>query len=237
MEILRIENVGLKKEDTNGIVKEILNGISFSLSEGKSISILGLSGSGKSSILKLLNRLEDPDTGNVLFNGQKLDSYEVTELRKKIALIWQTPIVFKEKVSEEIGFALKISRNNYKLEDSELLDFGKKFGFDESFLEKNPQEMSIGEKQRLSLIRALILKPEILLLDEPTSALDIHSKAKVSGLIKTALKNSLKGLIMVTHDIELASEFCCKGIILENGQIKHEGNIREIINIWQKQYK
>ena len=237
MEILSIENVSLKKEDKNGIKKEILNGISFSLSEGKSVSILGPSGSGKSSILKLLNRLDDPDSGNILFNGKKHNTYDVTELRKRIALIWQTPIVFKETVRDEICFALKISKRDYKLDDNELLDFGRKFGFDESFLEKNPQEMSVGEKQRLSLIRALILKPDVLLLDEPTSALDIHSKAKVSALIKTALNNSLKGIIMVTHDIELASEFCCKGIILEKGQIKHEGDIKEILTIWQTQYK
>jgi len=237
VDVLKLDDVKLEKKDKNGNNKEILKGISFSLSENKAISILGPSGSGKTSLLRLINRLEDPTSGKIFYKDRPLKEYDVIELRSKISLIWQSPVVFKNSVTEELSFALKLCDKNINLDEKRLLDTANLLGFGKYFLDMNPQKMSVGEKQRLSIIRTLTIKPEILLIDEPTSALDIHSKDKVAKLFKDSLQNDIQGIIIITHDISLAREISEYGLIIADGEIQNRGNIEEIIKIWQKKYK
>ncbi|MFC1724212.1 ATP-binding cassette domain-containing protein [candidate division KSB1 bacterium] len=237
MELIKLKDIYLKKKNKNGAEKEILRGISFSLKEKSVLSVLGPSGSGKTSLLRLLNRIEDPTTGEIYYKEKLIKEYEVTGLRKKVAFLWQTPIVFKDSVREEFCFTAKISKATDKLDFDKILHLAQDLGFERSFLDKNPQEMSVGEKQRLSLIRILMSDPEIILADEPTSALDIHSRDIVQQVLEEYLKNGLKGLIMVTHDLHLAENLSTEGIIIEEGKIKHSGYIKDITGTWMNRYK
>ena len=237
LEIIKLKEIYLRKKNKNGAEKEILKGISFSLKERGVLSILGPSGSGKTSLLRLLNRIEDPSGGEIYYKDRSIKEYEVTDLRKSIAFLWQTPVVFKDSVREEFCFTAKVSGSKDKLDFDYILNLALSLGFDRTFLDKNPQEMSVGEKQRLSLVRILMLKPDIILADEPTSALDIHSRDNVKNVLKEHLRNGLNGLIMVTHDLHLAENLSNEGIIIESGGIKHSGEIKEITGIWKKNYK
>lgn len=198
--------------------RDILKAISFQVQAGECLSIAGPSGSGKSALLRLLNRFEDPIDGEILFRGAPLQSYDPLELRKRIALVLQNPVMFHGTVREN----LLRRPGEQQVSEIALVQALTEVGLDRLFLDRNAMELSGGEKQRISIARSLLGGPEILLLDEPTSALDHRSLHLVADLI-THL-NRVKGLtlIVVTHQAELIRRMGGRILILEKGQIIQE---------------
>lgn len=205
----------------------VLKAISFQVQAGDCLSITGPSGSGKSALLRLLNRFDDPNEGEIYFHGKPLHSFDPLEIRKRIALVLQNPVMFHGTVRNN----LLRRPDRQQLSETALVQALEDVGLDGSFLDRNAMELSGGEKQRISIARSLLGGPEILLLDEPTSALDARSLHLIADLI-TQL-NRVKGLtlIVVTHQAELIHRMGGRVLLLDKGQIVQESRAEQATRI------
>ena len=197
----------------------VLKGVNLEVPEGVLV-LLGPSGSGKSTLLRLLNRLMDPTKGLIFFKGKALTEYPVRQLRRKVGMVFQQPVLFEGTVEYNIKLA------NSKLERDQIKRLLTEVMLPEDYIDRNADELSVGEAQRVCLARTLATEPEVLLLDEPTSALDPTATKTVERLL---LKLSSKiPLIWVTHLIEQAKRIGHRTVILIDGKIHWIGDPQEL---------
>lgn len=214
MNILELKKVGYKKEE-----KAILQDISLQVSPGDCLSIVGASGSGKSTLLKLCSDLISPTSGEIYFKGKPYADYEPIQLRRKISYCLQTPILFGKQVAENLNFPFKIRKE--AVDQGRIIQLLERFNLNESFLEKEIQNLSGGEKQRIAIIRHLLYEPEILLLDEATSALDTENAKMVEAYIQELNQKGVT-ILWVTHQLEQSRRIFNKRIIVGEGNILEE---------------
>lgn len=212
MSILSVRDIAYKINDV-----EILNGVSFDIEKGDCISIIGKSGSGKSTLLKTCADLLPITSGNIYFNGKCYTSYNPIELRRKISYCIQVPHLFGKNVYQNIEFPFKIRKENVdRFKTIELLE---RFNLDESFLEKDINSLSGGEKQRISIIRNLLYTPDILLLDEATSALDTENAKAIEEYVGEL--NSLGVTVLwITHSMSQSEGIFNKRITMLEGKLE-----------------
>ncbi|MCE1245930.1 MAG: ATP-binding cassette domain-containing protein [Firmicutes bacterium] len=193
-------------KDSNPVTKRIPDGVSFSVEKGEIFVIMGPSGCGKSSILRLLNRLEDPDEGSIFYNGKNIAELPVTELRRSIGLVMQIPSMFEGTVLDNILYGPSLCGADLKAKKEEIETLLPWFSFDPSILKRDPDRLSVGEKQRVNILRTIANSPDVLLLDEPTASLDAASAAGVLEIIAGINKMKNTTIIMVTHIPEHAEK-------------------------------
>ena len=206
--------------------QKVLDNVSFSFKKNKITAILGNSGCGKTTFLHALNNLlcEEENvkiSGDILLEGKSIYMLKSDDLRKKIGLVFQTPIVFPMSIYKNMTYAINyhehISKKELdKIVEEKLMVVGL---YDEvkDSLKKSATKLSGGQKQRLCIARALTINPEVLLLDEPCSALDIENTMIIEKLLKE-LKESMT-VIIVTHNIEQAKRIGDEIITMDNGKI------------------
>ena len=212
-EILKIENLNLEI----GTVK-ILKDISFTVQKKEIIALLGPSGSGKSSLLKSINMLNTPSCGQIKYHNNDIQEISPMALRKKIGYVLQKPTLFGNDVMENLKYPCELHQ---KVFDINLVEFYlKKVNLKPDILGKKPSELSGGEQQRISLVRTLLLEPEIILLDEVTSALDEDNTILIEELIKYENENNELTVIFISHNNEQAKRLAQKVIYMEEGVIK-----------------
>lgn len=230
--VIRVENLirnysksgnGDNKKESNDI--RVLKGIDFAVEKKEFVGIIGRSGCGKTTLLKILGLIDKPTTGNVSFYGQNTAELWRDELadirRRKIGFIFQDFYLMESlSVRENIMLPMILDKGGADdcMESSE--GYAKQFGIEE-LLEKYPYELSGGEKQRVAICRALINNPELILADEPTGNLDSKSGDVVSNTLKKVNKEMGKTVIMVTHDPKMAS-YCSRIIFLKDGNIQND---------------
>ena len=204
----------------NGIT--ILKDINLKFSSGKRHILIGPSGAGKTTLLRLLNRMDEPTFGEILYEGRNIKDIPVLELRRRIGMVFQIPIIFDGSVKDNLTVPYRLRVIPSPIKQDELIKILELSGLQSDYLERKASELSVGEKQRLTVARALINKPDVLLLDEPTSALDHAAGIKLLESIKEL--NEVLGLtiIMVTHQREYASLLGGRIIHLVNGTIVRE---------------
>lgn len=212
MKILSIKDVTYKSKDL-----EILKGVSFDVDKGDCISIIGQSGSGKSTLLKIFADLLPISSGNVYFNGEYYDSYNPIKLRRKISYCVQIPQLFGRNVYENLEFPFKIRKE--QVDKEKVIKLLERFNLDESFLDKDINSLSGGEKQRVSIIRNLLYTPDILLLDEATSALDAEN-AKVVEEYVQELNDLGVTVLWVTHNMAQSEGIFNKRLTLSEGRVE-----------------
>jgi len=233
--------MGKKNDDLPIVVKDlhkafgdqsVLNGIDLRVAPGETLAVLGRSGTGKSVLLKLIIRLQAPDSGTIRVAGQELanlNEEQLNQVRKKVGFLFQQAALYDSlTVEENVAFPLsrhtRMSGAEQKERVRELL---ADVGMDRE-LGKMPAEISGGMQKRVGLARALALEPEILLFDEPTSGLDPITAGEVGELI-VALKQSRKmSAIVVTHDVHQAQVFSDRLVLLHEGKILAEGTFVEL---------
>ncbi len=210
--------------------KNVLKNINFSVEEKEIVSIIGPSGSGKSTLLRCINRMVTPTSGEILFDRKLITSANIGEIRKEIGMVFQHFNLFENlTVLENITLApvkLKLlSQAEAKKRALAMLKEINLYDKKDSY----PISLSGGEKQRVAIIRTLILEPRLILLDEPTSALDPEMTKEVIELIKH-LKDKGITLIIVSHEMEFVKEFSNRIIFIENGKLILDSSYNKIIN-------
>ena len=210
---------------------QVLKDISLTVHKGEVISIIGSSGSGKSTFLRSINLLEEPSGGEILFHGQNVleKGYDLTTYRAKLGMVFQSFNLFENlNVLENAIVAqttvLKRSRTEAEAIAKENLN---KVGMTEQYWAAKPKQLSGGQKQRVAIARALSVNPEAMLFDEPTSALDPEMVGEILKTMKELAKTGLTMLI-VTHEMEFAKEVSDRVIFMDQGVIAEQGTPQEI---------
>ena len=198
--------------------KVVLRGISFSVDPGEILVINGPSGSGKSTLLRCLNRLIEPDGGDILFDGTSIFNMDVLKLRRLVGFVPQVPVMFEGSVRDNLLFAPKF--HGIKVTDDDLRKFISMVGLPADYLDKPAHELSVGEQQRVSIARALILKPKLLLMDEPTSHLDPENTLLIEELIRKFNLQFNIAFVIVSHSVDQSERIGHRILFLEDGLIK-----------------
>ena len=219
----------VNKVYSNGL--HAVKDVSLKVNKGDIFGIIGLSGAGKSSLIRLINRLEEPTSGKIFINGENVLEFNKTQLlerRKKIGMIFQHfNLLSSRTVEENVAFALEIAnwnKNEIKERVAMLLDI---VGLSDK-AKYYPSQLSGGQKQRVSIARALANNPDILLSDEATSALDPKTTKSILELIKKIQQKFSLTVVMITHQMEVVKEVCNRVAIMSDGRIVEEGGVHHI---------
>jgi cobalt/nickel transport system ATP-binding protein len=211
-----------------------LHGVSFDIKQGERIALLGPNGSGKSTLILLIAGLLTPKSGEIKVFGQKTTSKDFQKFRSRIGIVFQDPDdqLFTPSVIEDVEYGPK----NLKLPDQDVHERSahvlEKMGITH-LKDRPPHRLSFGEKKKVSLATALVLKPELLILDEPTANLDLVSRR---GLIDTLNELSRAGttIIVSTHDAEAIPELADRIVVISHGEKLVEGKTSEVLQDKQK---
>ena len=209
---------------------EVLKGISTEIRRGEVVSIISPSGGGKSTFLRCLNLLETPDGGQVLFKGQDITDKKlnISQYRQSIGMVFQHFNVFPNlTVLENVTLApvleKKVPKDQAKEEAMALL---RRVGLGDK-ADEYPRKLSGGQKQRLAIVRAMAMKPEVMLFDEPTSALDPEMVKEVLNVIRELTRSGMT-ILIVTHEMGFAREISDRVLFICDGVIKEEGTPERI---------
>lgn len=212
--------------------QKVLDGIDLSVDHGKTIGVLGRSGTGKSVLLKLLVGLQQPDSGSIRIHGQEIAGLameELNQVRKRIGFLFQEAALYDSlTVKENVAFPLnrhtKLAAADQDKKVRELLEH---VGMERD-IEKMPSELSGGMQRRVGLARALALDPDILLFDEPTAGLDPITSAEIGKLILRLKEERSLTAIVVTHDIPGVKIYADRLVMVNEGHIVIEGTLEEL---------
>ena len=223
--ILHVEN--LRKEFGNVVP---LKNINLEVKRGEIIAIIGGSGTGKSTFLRMLNLLERPTAGKIFFDGEDISTKPIELLRQRVGMIFQSFNLFAGLTLLENAIAAPIELKKLSRQDActRAKKFFESVGLDEKIF-NYPDELSGGQQQRAAIVRALMMEPEILLLDEPTSALDPTMVGEVLAVIRMLAKKNLTMLI-VTHEMNFAREVATRILFFADGEIYEQGTPAEIFD-------
>jgi len=218
--MIELDNVSFSYPDGT----TILNHVSMTFEEGSFSLIKGRSGTGKSSLLRLMNRLEDPREGEMRYKGRAFSAYDPEVIRSTILYIQQTHMVISGSVKNNLmlPFTFKINRKKTRPDENTLLKLMDEFHLGNIGLDASAGQLSVGQAQRLCLIRGLLLSPEVILLDEPTSALDDESCRIVESSVVRLCLESGKTVIMVNHRKFNSEEITPRTYKLADGGIREE---------------
>ncbi|VVB89908.1 putative ABC transporter ATP-binding protein [uncultured archaeon] len=219
IELKNVSKSVLRKVNNVKVRTQILSSLDLKVQQGELITIMGASGSGKSTLLRLINRLSEIDSGIILLNGRDIRDHNPMELRKKIGMVFQLPVVFRGSVRENIAFGMKLWKN-----DIDLDALADDAAIPKNLLDADAGQLSIGEKQRVCIARALANQPEVLLLDEPTSSLDYKAAGKIEMLLLDLRTKKNLTVLWVTHEREQAERIGGRRLILMEGRLE-EGHV------------
>ena len=220
--ILRAENLGRSVP-----ARVLVVDASFELHKGETLAIVGSSGSGKTSLLRLLNRLDEPTSGTVYLDGVDYRQIAPRDLRRRVGMVMQRPYLFPGTVAENLRFGPR--QRGEILSDLRIEELLAGVGLD-GYASRDVANLSGGEAQRVSFARTLANSPEVLLLDEPTSALDEDSKRDVEKIILHIRQEQGIPCALVTHDAAQAVRLAQRALVLESGRIVRAGNIEEVLH-------
>ena len=198
--------------------KIIIDHVNLEVAKGEVISIIGPSGGGKSTLLRLINGLEEKDSGEILVNNEIVDKNNIERIRRKMGMVFQNFNLFPHfTVKENLTYAPIKFGNDRKLVEQRAEDLIKRVGLEHRLL-AYPSALSGGEKQRVAILRALMVEPDTLLFDEPTSALDPEMVSEVLDMMKD-LANGGITMIVVTHEMSFAKNVSSRVLFLDQGKI------------------
>ena len=210
---------------------EVLKDISLTVHSGEVISIIGSSGSGKSTFLRSINLLEEPSGGEILYRGENVlaENYNLTHYREKLGMVFQSFNLFENLNVLENTIVAQTSVLKRERTDAEKIakENLEKVGMGQPYWQAKPKQLSGGQKQRVAIARALSMNPDAILFDEPTSALDPEMVGEVLKIMKDLAQDGLT-MIVVTHEMEFARDVSNRVIFMDKGIIAEEGKPEDI---------
>lgn len=221
--LLRLEQVNLtSKLGYAHLLKDIsfeVVGDDSSLDQAEFIALLGATGSGKTSLLRLLNRLSEPTSGSIYLNNRDYRLIPAIDLRASVTLLLQESKLLGMSVREAIAYPLKL-RGMADSDIKQRLAAGlEKLRIPDQWLDRTEPQLSVGQRQLVALCRAWVIQPQILLLDEPTSALDAGRSGHVLEVLKELTNTGQTTILMVNHQLDLAVQYCTRILHLEKGSL------------------
>jgi putative ABC transport system ATP-binding protein len=219
----------LRTEHLSRVVKDkvLVEDATFEVETGEVLAIVGPSGSGKSSLLRLLNRLDEPTSGTVYLEATDYRQIAPRDLRRKLGMVNQRPYLFPGTVEQNLQFG-PLQRGQFLSQDS-IEQLLTRVGL-KGYASRNVANLSGGEAQRVSVARTLANSPLVLLLDEPTSALDEASKLEVESCIQRIVLDQGLTCVLVTHDTAQALRLAERALLVEAGRIVRVGPINEVFH-------
>ena len=212
-----IDVKGLKK-NYGGL--QVLKGVDLTIDKGDCVVLVGPSGCGKSTFLRCLNRLEEPDGGEVIFNGKAVTDHDSDHVRQKMGMVFQHFNLFPHlTVKKNITLApVKLGLMKQAEADAKAMELLERIGLADK-ADTYPNMLSGGQKQRIAIVRALAMNPDVLLFDEPTSALDPEMVGEVLELMKELARSGMT-MVCVTHEMGFAREVASRVIFIDEGVVK-----------------
>ena len=200
--------------------KPAVEGVTLTFNEGEFIVFIGTSGSGKTTCMRMINRMTEPTSGTILLNGRDIATMDAVRLRRRIGyVIQQIGLMPHMTIYENVTLVPSLLKWDEERRRATAKRLMKRVGLDESFLERYPAELSGGQQQRVGVIRALAADPEIILMDEPFGALDPITRDSLQQLIKRLQKELGKTVVFVTHDMDEALALADRIVIMDKGRV------------------
>ena len=234
-EILRLSNVSYVYSKGTPFERLALDNVNIAFEKGKITGLIGHTGSGKSTLVNLLNGLNKPTEGKIYLDGRDIweNPKEIAKIRFRVGLVMQYPEyqLFDETVRADIGFGPK----NQGLSDEEVekrVALAAKFvGLKNDILDKSPFELSGGQKRRVAIAGIIAMNPEVLVLDEPAAGLDPKGRREILTGLKEYVKESGTTLILVSHSMEDMAYYCDNVVVMNEGKVYRDGTASEIFSM------
>ena len=204
---------------------EILKGVNAVVPEGGITCVVGPSGAGKSTLLRAVNRLIEPTAGEVYLNGSPTSEMDPLVLRRRVGMVFQLPALFGTSVEDAILYGARLVGKNAHAD--RLLEM---VGLDPLLGSRDPQTLSVGQQQRVSIARALALEPEVLLMDEPTSDLDEAARRKIEDLIRELNARLELTIVLVSHALDQVERVAARVVLLAAGRSEGEWSKEEFFS-------
>lgn len=228
--LLRLDNVGALRRGSDGRETPLLTEISFVARQGELTVLIGPSGGGKSTLIRLINRLAEPSTGTICLAGADIATIPVLQLRRRVGMVLQKPFMFEGTVLHNLQRPFLYRQEAPPTAESEAVLRALELArLSRDFLNREARSLSGGEQQRVSLARALVGGPQLLLLDEPTSALDRPTADRLAATLHDICRSERLTILLVTHDLRLAGRIADYLIYLERGRILEAGDGKELL--------
>lgn len=217
---IQIKNLLVKRNKRDALKID-----SLTIKSGEILAVVGPNGAGKSTFLLALAHLIQPSHGEIIFDGKHQSQWNELEYRRKIAFVFQDPLLIDMSVEENIALGLKFrGEKNFK---SQVIKWSKAMGV-ESLLKRRTGQLSGGEAQRVSLARAFVLNPELLLMDEPFSAVDPQTRNQLLKDLSKVLSTEKRTTIFVTHNLQEAVQFGDRIAVIIDNELKQIGTVKQI---------
>ena len=233
-EILRIENLSFVYGKGTPFEKVALDNVSVSFEKGKITGLIGHTGSGKSTLVNLLNGLNKPTTGKVYLDGKDIweNPKEISKIRYRVGLVMQYPEyqLFDETVRSDIGFGprnLGLSPNEV---EERVVEAARFAGVNPELLDKSPVELSGGQKRRVAIAGIIAMRPDVLVLDEPAAGLDPRGRREILGSLRDYVNQIGASVILVSHSMEDMAHYCDNVVVMNSAKVYRTGTVEEIFS-------
>ncbi len=227
--LIKVENL---EKQFSGMEKRALNGVSAEIRQGEVVFVIGPSGSGKSTFLRCLNLLEEPTGGNIYFEGIDITDKgnDINAYRQKMGMVFQQFNLFPHlSIMRNLTIApMKLQGKTKEEAEFTAMELLKRVGLEDR-ADSYPNQLSGGQKQRIAIVRALCMKPDVMLFDEPTSALDPEMVGEVLNVMRELAEENMT-MVVVTHEMAFAREVASRVIFMDTGAIVEEGTPDELFN-------
>lgn len=232
MSTLRLENAGFTYQKGMPDEKTAVSSVTLSFDEGDFVGIIGHTGSGKSTLIQMLNGLLKPTTGNVYIDGDDIwdDRSKLREKRFKVGLVLQYPEyqLFEETVRKDIAFGPRNLGLSEEEIDSRVKEAAEFLRIPDKLLDRSPFDLSGGEKRRAAIAGVLAMRPEVLVLDEPTAGLDPRGRRDILDVIRNYHEAEKKTVILVSHSMDDVARYANKVLVMNNGTVLYYDTVAEV---------